>query len=305
MKKILLATILTGLLLAFTACGSQESPVIPEVTGTAIENTQESVQENAEAETASQQETQTETVATGKVEITTENFEGSSDPENAERKYTYTYQVPTITIEGNEEAQDKIQKDLGDYVEMFLDSVNNSEFGTVYEGEMSGMTSYQDLTFRVIRADDKVISVVWGNEGYDQGTHGWYIQDYGNYYTQTGGKITFDSLGSGFRDKALELVTKKAAEMQATDDCFYPDYEKSIKMVVLDGTEDMDAIYQEIYGADIAGTGNGPASPTFSITEDGFVFESGQYVLQPYAAGIVDFEIPASDFGEALTADIF
>lgn len=305
MKKKLLATILTGLLLAFTACGRRESPVIPEVTGTAIENTQESAQENAEAETASQQETQNETVTTGKVEITTEDFEGSSDPENAERKYTYTYQVPTITIEGNEEAQDKIQKDLSDYVEMFLDSVNNSEFGTVYEGEMSGMTSYQDLTFRVIRADDKVISVVWGNEGYDQGAHGWYIQDYGNYYTQTGEKITFDSLGSGFRDKALELVTKKAAEMQATDDCFYPDYEKSIKMVVLDGTEDMDAIYQEIYGADIAGTGNGPASPTFSITKDGFVFESGQYVLQPYAAGIVDFEIPASDFGEALTADVF
>lgn len=46
-------------------------------------------------------------------------------------------------------------------------------------------------------------------------------------------------------------------------------------------------------------------SPTFSITGDGFVFESGQYVLQPYAVGIVDFEIPASDFGEALTADIF
>ena len=76
-------------------------------------------------------------------------------------------------------------------------------------------------------------------------------------------------------------------------------------LVVLDGTEDMDAIYQEIYGADIAGTGNGPASPTFSITGDGFVFESGQYVLQPYAVGIIDFEIPASDFGDALAADIF
>ena len=167
------------------------------------------------------------------------------------------------------------------------------------------MTSYEELSFQVIRADDKVISVVWGNEGYNQGAHGWYIQDYRNYYTQTGEKITFDSLGNSFRDKALELVTKKAAEMQATDDCFFPDYEKSIKLVVLDGTENMDTIYQEIYGADIAGTGNGPASPTFSITGDGFVFESGQYVLQPYAVGIVDFEIPASDFGEALTADIF
>ena len=305
MKKKLLATILTGLLLAFTACGSQESPVIPEVTGTAIENTQESVLENAETETASQQEMQTETATTGKVEITTEDFEGSSDPENAERKYTYTYQVPTITIEGNEEAQDKIQKDWNAYVETFLDSINNSDFGTVYEGEMSGVTSYEELSFQVIRADDKVISVVWGNEGYNQGAHGWYIQDYRNYYTQTGEKITFDSLGNSFRDKALELVTKKAAEMQATDDCFFPDYEKSIKLVVLDGTENMDTIYQEIYGADIAGTGNGPASPTFSITGDGFVFESGQYVLQPYAVGIIDFEIPASDFGDALAADIF
>ena len=101
--------------------------MIPEVTDSPIENTQESAQENAETETASQQEAQTETAATGKVEIATEDFEGSSDPENAERKYTYTYQMPTITIEGNEEAQDKIQKDLNAYVETFLDSINNSD----------------------------------------------------------------------------------------------------------------------------------------------------------------------------------
>ena len=93
--------------------------------------------------------------------------------------------------------------------------------------------------------------------------------------------------------------------MQAAENCFFDDYEKSIKLVVLDGTEDMDAIYQEIYGAEIGGTGNGAATPTFSITEDGFTFESGQYVLQSYAVGIVDFDIPASDFGDALTADIF
>ena len=75
--------------------------------------------------------------------------------------------------------------------------------------------------------------------------------------------------------------------------------------MVLDGTEDLNAIYQEIYGPDIAGTDNGPADPTSYITEDGFVFESGQYVLQSYAVGIVDFEIPAADFGDDLTADIF
>lgn len=305
MKKKLLATLLTGLLLACTACGSQESPVIPEVTGSAIENVQESAQENAGTETTVQQEAQTEAATTGKVEITTEDFEGASAPEDKERNYTYTYQMPTVTIEGNEEAQNKIQSDLTAYVERFLKEINNGDFGTVYSDEMSGTPSYQDLTLNVIRADDKVISLAWGNEGYDQGAHGWYNLYYMNYYTQTGDKITFDSLGSGFREKALELVTKKAAEMQATDSIFFDDYENSIKLVVLDGTEDLDAIYQEIYGADIAGTGNGLATPTFSITEDGFVFESGQYVLQPYAAGIVDFEIPAEDFGDALTADIF
>lgn len=304
MKRKLLSIVLTGLIFACTACGNEEVTLIPEVTGSPIENTQESASETAATESVAQQEPQAEELVI-KVEITTEDFEGSSDPEDAERKYTYSYQMPTITIEGNEEAQSKIQKDLSDYVEMFLDSVKNIEFGMVYADEMLGMTSYQDLTFRVIRADDKVISVVWDNEGYDQGAHGWYIQDYRNYYTQTGEKVTFDSLGSGFREKALELVAKKATEKQAAEDCFFDDYEKSIKLVVLDGTEDMNVIYQEIYGSDIAGTDNGPATSTFSITEDGFVFESGQYVLQSYAMGIIDFDIPASDFGDTLTADIF
>lgn len=309
MKKTVLATILAGVVISCAACGSQESLAIPEVTGSAIESTRESTQENTQestvTETTAQQETSTEPAATGKVEITTEDFEGGSTPDDKERSYTYTYQMPTVTIPGNEEAQNKIESDLTAYVECFLEEINHGDFGTIIEGEMSGVQSYQDLTLTVIRADDKVISLAWNNEGYNQGAHGWYTITYMNYYTQTGEKITFDSLGSGFREKALELVTAKAAEMQATDNCFFDDYEKSIKLVVLDGTEDMDAIYQEIYGAEIGGTGNGAATPTFSITEDGFTFESGQYVLQSYAVGIVDFDIPASDFGDALTADIF
>lgn len=296
-------------MISYVSCGSQESHAIPEVTGSAIESTRESTQENTQestvTETTAQQETSTEPAATGKVEITTEDFEGGSSPDDKERSYTYTYQMPTVTIPGNEEAQNKIESDLTAYVERFLKEINHGDFGTIIEGEMSGVQSYQDLTLTVIRADDKVISLAWNNEGYNQGAHGWYTITYMNYYTQTGEKITFDSLGSGFREKALELVTAKAAEMQAAENCFFDDYEKSIKLVVLDGTEDMDAIYQEIYGAEIGGTGNGAATPTFSITEDGFTFESGQYVLQSYAVGIVDFDIPASDFGDALTADIF
>ncbi len=317
MKKLFFAAIFAGALLGFTSCGNRETAATSE-TETVIDSigeaqssdvAGETVSETAEnAELPTQTETtedQSSTQESGQVQFTVEDHTGSSDPGDKTRDYKYSYQKVTVTIPGNPTAQEKIQKDLDEYVDDFVEGIQAGDFGTIYEDMPVYEQSYEDLTFHVIRADDKVISLSWGLEGYDQGAHGWYTLYYMNYYTQTGDRITFDSLGSGFRKKALELVTAKAAEMQAKEDCFFDDYEKSIKLVVLDGTEDLDAIYQEIYGADIAGTNNGMADPTFNITEEGFVFESGQYVLQSYAVGIVDFEIPAEDFGDALTADIF
>ncbi len=315
MKKIFFAAVFAGALLGLAACGNRETVADPETVVESIGEAQSSdtagetvneTAENAELPTqAGITEDQSSTQEGDQVEFVIEDHEGSSDPEDKTRDYKYSYQTATITIPGNEAAQEKIQKELDEYVNDFVEGIQAGDFGTLYEDMPVYVQSYEDLTFHVIRADDKVISLSWGLEGYDQGAHGWYTLYYMNYYTQTGERITFDSLGSGFREKALELVTAKAAEMQAKEDCFFDDYEKSIKLVVLDGTEDLDAIYQEIYGADIAGTDNGAATPTFNITEDGFVFESGQYVLQSYAVGIVDFEIPAEDFGDDLTADIF
>lgn len=317
MKKIFFAAVFAGALLGFTSCGNREMVTDPEMetvidsiketqSGQTTEETTAGTEETSEVPTQMEPtEGQSEIQGSEWVQFTTEDHEGSSDPEDKTRSYTYYYPTVTVTIPGNETVQMKIQKELDEYVDSFVEEIKNGEFGTLYEDMPVYEQSYEDLTFHVIRADDKVISLSWGLEGYDQGAHGWYTLYYMNYYTQTGERITFDSLGSGFRDKALELVTAKAAEMQAKEDCFFNDYEKSIKLVVLDGTEDLNAIYQEIYGPDIAGTDNGPADPTFYITEDGFVFESGQYVLQSYAVGIVDFEIPAADFGDDLTADIF
>lgn len=317
MKKIFFAAVFAGALLGFTSCGNRKMVTDPEMetvidsiketqSGQTTEETTAGTEETSEVPTQMEPtEGQSEIQGSEWVQFTTEDHEGSSDPEDKTRSYTYYYPTVTVTIPGNETVQMKIQKELDEYVDNFVEGIENGEFGTLYEDMPVYEQSYEDLTFRVIRADDKVISLSWGLEGYDQGAHGWYTLYYMNYYTQTGERITFDSLGSGFRDKALELVTAKAAEMQAKEDCFFNDYEKSIKLVVLDGTEDLNAIYQEIYGPDIAGTDNGPADPTFYITEDGFVFESGQYVLQSYAVGIVDFEIPAADFGDDLTADIF
>lgn len=317
MKKLFFAAVIAGVLLGFASCGTRETAagsetetVIDSIGETrdsqATEETTAGVTEAVELPTqAGITEDQSSTQESGQVQFTIEDHVGSSDPEDKTRDYKYSYQKVTVMIPGNAAVQEKIQKDLDEYVDDFVEGIQAGDLGTLYEDMTVYEQSYEDLTFHVIRADDKVISLAWGIEGYNQGAHGWYTLYYMNYYTQTGEKITFESLGSGFRDKALELVTAAAAERQAKEDCFFNDYEKSIKLVVLDGTEDLDPIYQEIYGADIAGADNGVATPTFSITEDGFVFESGQYVLQSYAVGIVDFEIPAEDFGDALTADIF
>lgn len=45
-------------------------------------------------------------------------------------------------------------------------------------------------------------------------------------------------------------------------------------------------------------------APTFYITDIGFGFTSGSYVLQPYAAGIIDFNFTTSEFGDALEGNI-
>lgn len=315
MKKIFFAVVFAGALLGLAACGNRETVAAP---GTAVESIGEAqssdtagetvneTAENAELPTqAGITEDQSSTQEGDLVEFVIEDHEGSSDPEDKTRDYKYSYQTVTITIPDNEAAQEKIQKDLDEYVADFVEGIQNGDLGTFYPDMPVYEQSYENLSFNVIRADEKVISVSWAMDGYDQGAHGWFTGCYKNYYTQTGELITFDSLGSGFREKALELVTAKAAEMQAEQDIFYPDYERSIKLVVLDGTENLDTIYQEIYGTEIGGTGNGMATPTFGITEDEIFFISEQYVLQSYADGIVDFTFTAEDFGDALTADIF
>ena len=129
--------------------------------------------------------------------------------------------------------------------------------------------------------------------------------EYFNYFTATGEKITFDKLGEGFRERAEQLVRVKAKQMQQEEQCFFEDYQKSIPLVVLDGTEDRNEVYTSIYGDTWSDMESEPMIPTFYITDTGFGFTSGQYVLQPYAGGIIDFTFTAADFGDTLTADIF
>lgn len=296
-NRIILALTMS---LLFTGCGAERN---------IITETQVSQEETAQAdqteETITEETVQQQVV----VSVTSEHFQGASDESLKDVEYTYEYDMPQITISGNEAAQEKIQKDLESYVTNFLNSLSQNEFGYIgymEEGSYTVEPSYQNLSMEVIRADSKVISIMLINEGYDHGAHGWVNVDYLNYFTSTGDTITFDALGEGFRDRAKNLVAAKAAQIQQEEDIFYPDYQDSISLVVMDGTESQKEVYNELYGdMDWSNLEEMKMPPTFYVTDTGFGFTSGQYTLQPYSAGIIDFTFTAADFDGACTADIF
>ncbi len=300
-KKVV--TLVLAVSMVFTGCGRAETAA----TETEVFQSGEiQTPGTAQSETQTQEkETQTqETESPIKVEITSEHHEGASDESREDVKYTYEYEQPIVSISGNEEAQNAIQSDLDSYIDNFLNSLEQGDFGTVYVDGVE--TSYQDVEMHVLRADEQVISIMMTNEGYDGGAHGWFTIAYFNYFTTTGEKITFDKLGEGFRERAEQLVKVKARQMQQEEQCFFDDYQNSISLVVLDGTEDRKEVFSKIYGDFTwSDTENDPMIPTFYITDTGFGFTSGQYVLQPYAGGIIDFTFTAADFGDICTADIF
>ncbi len=93
--------------------------------------------------------------------------------------------------------------------------------------------------------------------------------------------------------------------MQAKDDCFFTDYEKSIKLVVLDGTEDLNAIYQEIYGRTLQVRIMDPQTLHSTLRRMALYLNPASMYYSPMQLELLTFEIPAADFGDDLTADIF
>ena len=297
-KRFITAVLAAGLV--FMGCGATKQAV----TETEVfQDGEMQTQDTAQGEAQTQEKGTQKTESPIKIEITSEHHEGASDESREDVKYTYEYEQPIVSISGNEEAQNAIQGDLDSYIDSFLDSLESGDFGVVYEDGIE--TSYQDVEMQVLRADEQVISIMMTNEGYDGGAHGWLTMEYFNYFTATGEKITFDKLGEGFRERAEQLLRVKAKQMQQEEQCFFEDYQDSIPLVVLDGTEDRNEVYTSVYGDTWSDMASEPMIPTFYITDTGFGFTSGQYVLQPYAGGIIDFTFTAADFGDTLRADIF
>lgn len=156
---------------------------------------------------------------------------------------------------------------------------------------------------KVTRCDEKVLSILFRESLFTHGAHGGSVLWGCNYNVTTGERIRFDALGQDFRSAAEKLALARADEIAAEsinngeESPFYPDYANQITSVVLDGTETI----EDLYGyAPEEGEESPLMSPTFYFTPESIVFISGEYCLQPYAAGIIELDIPYDQFGNAL-----
>lgn len=315
MSPIFSVVLCLAMMLTLVSCGGK--PAVPAIPDQQSPPAASSVEEE---DTPDPEEGESSIQPEFQPELTFREVDASAFAEDNTLLLDCTYVEPMLLLP-NREIQSIIQDDLNDVVESLLHTreeyveMSQTEYNerdeegcyALMDENGSYVPYYLKLEGRVERMDETIISVVFAQYMYTHGAHGGTSSFTCNYDAKTGERLTFDALGESFRDTAEALVLAKADEIAAQaiaggeDAPFYPNYAENIGLVVLDGTEtDVD-----IWGTELA-EGEEPAymSPSYYFTDKGIVFISDEYVLQPYAAGIVEFEIPYADFGDALYAEL-
>ncbi len=203
---------------------------------------------------------------------------------------TKSYSYPVITIEGNNEAAEKINADILSRVESFRANKESEEWAK--EGYVSSQDSeydfipyMEDIAFGIQRADSNVISFVETSYSFTGGAHGNYGSGGINFNTKTGDIIAFSDLSDdavAFHEDTLaynqELAKTEAyQERMFSSDFLSPDSLESV-----------------LY-----------ADGKWYLSTEGLVFISNPYELGPYAAGMIEFVIPYSDLADMGFKDSF
>lgn len=227
-----------------------------------------------------------------------------------------SYIQPTIDLP-DKKVQRLIQEDLDGELEAMMelreeyiqasaqeyDDIGADSSFAMVDDNGNYLPYYLHMETRVTRCDEKVLSILFQESLFTHGAHGGSVLWGCNYDVTTGERVRFDALGKEFRSTAEKLALARADEIAAEGinngegSPFYPDYADQITSVVLDGTETL----ADLFGyAPEEGEESPLMSPTFYFTPESIVFISGEYCLQPYAAGIIELDIPYDQFGDKL-----
>ena len=180
------------------------------------------------------------------------------------------------------DAQKAIQKDLEQVVTDFHKDSNKQEEDaqTYYQeflksgGKKEEFTPYTfELTCKPLRADNNVVSILFYSYAYCGGAHGSLTTFARNYDAKTGKALTMKDFGEEVSSLVTDNAVKFINAIQDTDDAFFYDKVKA-------DDESVQSMLE---------TGS------FYLSKDGLVLIDGQYLLQPYAAGIVEFTTSYDD----------
>ena len=303
-KKSIAFAFLLCATLACPACGADADTGTGQNTpsDTTDDNSDQQIPDNTTAEESvnnTEQTTdsvpQTDTSETGASEndITVTTFESNITIEmhtEEERKTaddgtvylikTYTY--PTVTIEGNDAAAEKINADIRSRIDPFLSNTEaegwakeDYEYRLEESPDESFIAYNEDLSFKTERADSNVISFILNNYAYTGGAHGNSDIHGINYNPRTGELISFSDLSedpAAFHEDTL-AYNQALAKTEAYQQRMFSS--ESITDGSLEST---------LYADD-----------AWYLSTSGLVFLSPPYALGPYASGTIEFIIPYSE----------
>lgn len=279
MKRLFALSLAMVMALSLTACGGSKTPAAGSASAGAAASASGSASTSAEPTSGS-----TPALFSG------DQVNDDIKADDGTVVVSIQYTPLSISYSENAEVEKAIQTDLDKVVADFLKAAKNyeEEAKTSYKeylqngGKAADFSPYVcSLNGKAVRQDTADVSVLFYNYAFTGGAHGGMVTFARNYDAKTGTVLTLKDLGEDVSTLAIDNVVKFVDAIQAGDDAFFYDKVKA----------DDESVQSML------------TDENFYLSKDGLVLIDGQYLLQPYASGIVEFTTSYDDLKGKLKED--
>lgn len=190
---------------------------------------------------------------------------------------TNSVQMPVVSIKDAEDIAEKINADLEEYYKTFstgnngtVEMAREDYAASLGEDGWDFLGYSTDISVKVTRMDDAVISFQITLYDFTGGAHGNYGSGGRNYSAKTGELLSFDEISGdyeAFHATVLDYMINLAESPAYKDKLFGPPSKDDLDSALFDGDN-------------------------WVFTRSGISFLAAPYVLGPYASGEIAFMLP-------------
>ncbi len=190
---------------------------------------------------------------------------------------TNSVQMPVVSIKGAEDIAEKINADLEEYYKTFstgnngtVEMAREDYAASLGEDGWDFLGYSTNISVKVTRMDDTVISFQITLYDFTGGAHGNYGSGGRNYSAKTGELLSFDEISGdyeAFHATVLDYMINLAESPAYKDKLFGPPSKDDLDSALFDGDN-------------------------WVFTRSGISFLAAPYVLGPYASGEIAFMLP-------------